>query len=405
MPGSRRDSPDPLRAFAALRDEGFKILLHSQSGSGISYLIKPREFRRLGVDKLRSFRAGTSPPGSRFLKQGDTVFLVSYDAGREFESLPDANPRLVDVPDCVVAEVDHAYVFDHSSGTWSPEPPPCADAPSDCQVSEWEELLSDAEYEKIVRRAKEYIAAGDIYQVNLARWFTAGFEGGPFGYFSRLCRRNPSPYATYVEMPPLGGRPSTTIISSSPELLVSCDGRRVVTRPIAGTYPKTKSPHELPRDPKERAEHVMLIDLERNDLGRLCRPGTVKVEELLGVEEYSHLYHIVSQVAGELAGPVEIYDLLRAVFPGGTITGTPKVRAMEIIDELESFRRGYYTGGVGILNSDGYFVMNILIRTAVFREGRIHLAAGAGIVADSDPAREAAETRMKAAAFIERSDE
>ncbi|MEK8024157.1 MAG: anthranilate synthase component I family protein, partial [Candidatus Hydrogenedentota bacterium] len=269
------------------------------------------------------------------------------------------------------------------------------------RISEWKESLDDEHYAGMVRRAREFIAAGDIYQVNLARWFEADFEGDAWGLFAELSRRNPSPYSAYIELPGVDGFAPAAIVSASPELLFRIEGFRIVTRPIAGTYPREEAPENLPRDPKERAEHIMLIDLERNDLGRIGVPGSVKVEELLTVETYSHLHHIVSQVAAELRPGTKLSQVMRAVFPGGTITGCPKVRAMEIIDELETFRRGLYTGSIGMLGSEGDAVFNIAIRTAIVRDGKIRLAAGAGIVADSDPMREAHETRVKAGAFLD----
>lgn len=266
---------------------------------------------------------------------------------------------------------------------------------------DWSETPDRIGYGEWVRRAKEYIAAGDIFQANIARWFTAPFQGDPFGYFRALTRRNPSPFAAYVEWPDLKcGVASTAIVSSSPELLARVHGSRIETRPIAGTYPKSRSRDELPRDPKEKAEHVMLVDLERNDLGRIAVPGSVRVEELMAIEEYSHLFHIVSHVAAELAPGLGIREVLRAIFPGGTITGAPKVRAMEIISELEGVRRGIYTGSLGWQDDDGDLELNIAIRTAVVQSGSIHVAAGAGIVADSDPDREAAETSLKAEALL-----
>jgi anthranilate synthase component 1 len=269
---------------------------------------------------------------------------------------------------------------------------------SDFGIGPWTTRTPDAKYIRMVARAKEYIAAGDIYQVNLARWFEADFAGDPFALFDRLARHNPSPYACYLDLPFLAE--PATIVSSSPELLFQINGRRIVTRPIAGTYPRERNPATLPRDPKERAEHIMLVDLERNDLGRIALPGSVVVEELLGIETYSHLHHIVSQVAAELRDDVTLDEVLGAVFPGGTITGAPKIRAMQIISELEPVQRGLYTGAIGFVDDAGDAIFNIVIRTAVIQNKKIRLAAGAGIVTDSIPEREAAETRIKAEAFL-----
>lgn len=253
-----------------------------------------------------------------------------------------------------------------------------------------------------VRRVKEYIRAGDVFQVNLAHRLSGRFRGPAFEFYRRLRKLNPSPFACYMDFGKF------QIASCSPELLVSVSGDRIETRPIAGTRPRGSTPGhdrrlsaELLLDPKERAEHIMLVDLERNDLGRICRHGTVRVSQRMALERYSHVTHIVSHVCGRLkdsAGPV---DVLRAVFPGGTITGCPKVRCMEIIRELEKHRRGPYCGSAGWIGYDGSMVLNILIRTALFESGRVHVWAGAGIVADSVPAREYRETMHKAAALLE----
>jgi len=249
-----------------------------------------------------------------------------------------------------------------------------------------------------VARVRDYIRAGDVYQVNLSRAWRTRSPATPADVYAALRAANPAPFAACVR---LDG--DTTIISSSPERLVRTGGRVIETRPIAGTYPRgrdlgddTRLSRELLAHPKERAEHVMLIDLERNDLGRVCVPGTVRVAELMALESYAHVHHIVSQVTGELRPGVGPGTALRAVFPGGTITGCPKVRCMQIINELEREARGAYTGSLGYIDDDGRMDFNILIRTIVQRGEELSWRAGAGIVADSDPARELAETRAKA---------
>jgi anthranilate synthase component 1 len=335
------------------------------------------------------------------------IVLVAYETGARFERVSGPGEGLGSFPDLIAIETEAVLAFDHARRRWW-------SCPADIDVPEiegfaapsygigpWSERPTREAYMGMVERAREYIAAGDIFQVNLARWFEAGFEGDAFGLFEDLVRRNPSPYATYLELDGMDGLPPTAIVSNSPELLFRVEGNRVVTRPIAGTYPRSRNREDLPLDPKERAEHIMLIDLERNDLGRVAVTGSVKVEELLGVEEYSHLYHIVSQVAAELRPEVALEEIFRAVFPGGTITGAPKIRAMQIVGELEPYRRGLYTGAIGFVDGNGDAAFNIVIRTAMIQEGMIRLAAGAGIVADSDPVREAAETEIKAAAFLE----
>lgn len=250
-----------------------------------------------------------------------------------------------------------------------------------------------------VERALEYIAAGDIYQANLSRSWQATLNAGvtPQHLYQRLRETNPAPFSGIVQLDGI------TIVSSSPERLVSVRDGRASTRPIAGTRPRGQTAaddvdlaRELHAHPKERAEHVMLIDLERNDLGRICEAGTVTVDELMTIESYAHVHHIVSNVSGTLRSDATPGDVLRAVFPGGTITGCPKVRCMEIIAELEGEARGAYTGAFGYLNRDGSMDTNILIRSLEVAGDRLMLRAGAGIVADSVPERELAETRAKA---------
>jgi anthranilate synthase component 1 len=258
-------------------------------------------------------------------------------------------------------------------------------------------------YLERVRRGKEYIRAGDIYQTNLSRRWRVELRGAPDvgELYERLRAGNPAPFAALAQW--RGG----TVLSSSPERLVRVAGRHVETRPIAGTRPRSRLPGKdalemaaLVAHPKERAEHIMLIDLERNDLGRVCEPGTVRVEELMSIESYAHVHHIVSNVTGILRQDVTLTDVLRAVFPGGTITGCPKFRCMQIIAELEGEGRGAYTGSLGLLGRDGRMDFNILIRTMTLAGRMLEFRAGAGIVADSDPERELEECRAKARGLL-----
>ena len=258
-------------------------------------------------------------------------------------------------------------------------------------------------YTQRVLRAQQYILAGDIYQANLSRrWSVQLAPGTTAGQVYGLLRAaNPAPFAALLQF---GG---LTLLSSSPERLVRIEQGRVDTRPIAGTHPRGATPAEdqqlaaqLLAHPKERAEHVMLIDLERNDLGRVCTAGSVRVDEYMGVETYAHVHHIVSNVTGQLRPGLGPVDVLRAVFPGGTITGCPKLRCMEIIAELEGEAREAYTGSMGYINLDGSADFNILIRTMMMAGGQISFRAGAGIVADSDPQRELQETRAKARGLL-----
>jgi anthranilate synthase component 1 len=248
-----------------------------------------------------------------------------------------------------------------------------------------------------VQAARKHIAAGDLYQANLSRRWQGRLAAGvePWEVYARLRVTNPAPFAGLAVWPGL------TVASSSPERLVRVGGRDVETRPIAGTRPVAGATaearrHELLGNAKERAEHVMLIDLERNDLGRICEPGSVAVRDFMVVESYAHVHHIVSGVGGTLRAGVTPGDIVRAVFPGGTITGCPKVRTMALIDGLEAAPRGEYTGSMGYLNRDGSCDLNILIRSIRIDGDRFSFAAGSGIVADSEPARELEETRAKA---------
>jgi anthranilate synthase component I len=254
-----------------------------------------------------------------------------------------------------------------------------------------------------VRRGKEYIAAGDIYQANISRPWHVELEGAADvgALYNRLCTTNPAPFAALAQWR------GAAIVSSSPERLVRVEGRRVDTRPIAGTRPRSRRPENeiaemtaLAAHPKERAEHIMLIDLERNDLGRVCEAGTVHVDELMTIESYAHVHHIVSNVSGVLRSDVTPIEAVRAVFPGGTITGVPKFRCMQIIAELEGEGRGAYTGSLGYLNRNGTLDLNILIRTMSVVGREVVFRAGGGIVADSEPRRELGETRAKARGLL-----
>ena len=258
-------------------------------------------------------------------------------------------------------------------------------------------------YLERVRRGKEYVRAGDIYQTNLSRPWLVRLERDPdiAALYNRLCTTNPAPFAALAQWR------GAAIVCSSPERLVRVEGRRVDTRPIAGTRPRSRRPGgdmaemtALAAHPKERAEHIMLLDLERNDLGRVCEAGTVRVDELMTIESYAHVHHIVSNVSGMLRPDVTPVEALRAVFPGGTITGVPKFRCMQIIAELEGVGRGAYTGSLGYLNRNGTMDLNILIRTMTVMGRQIEFRAGAGIVADSEPLRELGETRAKARGLL-----
>ena len=352
---------------------------------------------------------------------GGWFVYLSYEMAGEVESVLKLPPS--DLPLSAFAlRVEHLAVLDHSSGNVfavsedsdeaihrrliahledaaaHPMPEP-EDNP---RVDRWVEEPPEKHLER-VRRAKEYIAAGDIYQANISRPWRLRLRAGtdPRAVYTALRRSNPAPFAASVRF---GGM---TILSSSPERLLKVEGRDISTRPIAGTRPRSEDHDEdmrvtaeLVAHPKERAEHVMLIDLERNDVGRVCEAGSVRVDEYMVTETYAHVHHIVSNVRGRLRADATAVDALRALFPGGTITGCPKVRCMQIIAELEGEGRGAYTGSLGWLGTDGDADFNILIRTITLRGDQIELRAGGGIVADSVPQREIEETRAKALGML-----
>ena len=373
---------------------------------------------------------------------GGAVGYVSYDAVRHYEALPSLARRDLLLPDLEFLFFDLVVVIDHHARTlhlvFTPPPDrllseshealhqegtarmdeldgrlgsPCVN-PSGPPVlaSTMEGTHSEREYVERVHQCQAYIGAGDIYQANLAQRFSVAFNPsedhalGTVGQnlYHRLRMVNPSPFAGLFVTGNLA------LVSSSPERLVQVAGNRVIARPIAGTRPRGRTAGEdhvlmdnLRLDAKERAEHVMLVDLARNDLGRVCEYGSVHVEEFMTIEQYSHVAHLVSEVVGTLRPACSTLDLIRSVFPGGTITGAPKIRCMEIIEELEPVRRGPYTGSLGYISWSGDVDFNILIRTMVLSGQRAYLQVGAGIVADSDPRREYQETLYKAQALFE----
>ncbi len=254
---------------------------------------------------------------------------------------------------------------------------------------------SDAEFAEMVDRAKEHLRAGDVYQIVLSRTFKAQVDGEPFQFYRTLRRISPAPYLFFFDFEGMA------IAGASPEKIISVQGDLIESIPIAGTRPKGACVQELLNDPKETAEHVMLVDLARNDVGTVSVPGSVKVVEFKTVHEFSHVTHIVSRVVGQLDPKLDSLDAFKASFPAGTLTGAPKVRAMELIDEIEQSKRGLYGGAILALDAKGNLTSCIAIRTAILKEGEMAVRAGAGIVLDSDPAKEAAETRFKASTVLE----
>ncbi|MBI2853516.1 MAG: anthranilate synthase component I [Chloroflexi bacterium] len=361
---------------------------------------------------------------------GGAVGYLSYDMVRFFERLPNAARDELNLPDCFFMFTDTMVIFDHvqqkmkvvcnvpvggdparaydeatariDAIVFNLEKPLAAESLRSRisaikgRASEVASNFTPAEFKQAVRAAKEYIAAGDAFQIVVSQRLRQPTTADPFSVYRTLRMLNPSPYMFYLEC---GG---FQVVGSSPEMLVRLEEGVAETRPIAGTRPRGSTAEEdaalsesLLADPKERAEHVMLVDLGRNDLGRVCRFGTVRVPTSMVLEKYSHVIHIVSSVKGELAPDQDAFSLLRACFPAGTLTGAPKVRAMEIINELEGLRRGPYGGAVGYFSFTGNMDTCITIRTIVIKDGIAYMQGGAGIVADSDPDYEYRETMKK----------
>jgi anthranilate synthase component I len=442
-------TPAQLRALAAWRPELFPVLLDSTAlgplGRYSVLAALPRAALLLWGDGRLECRGvslrsgdflgaldewwGTELAGARAASEGCTlpfrggwIVYLSYEMAAQIE--PGLQlPRLAADSVCALAlRVPAALIHDHAAQrSWllaeadaagagdeieralAALPPPAARRGEDgagraAVVEQGPEAFRTA-----VLQAQEHIARGDVYQANLSRGWRIRLARGadPGALYEHLSLANPAPFAAYATLPAM------TVLSSSPERLVRVTGRTVETRPIAGTRARRGTPgsdaaekRALLANAKERAEHVMLIDLERNDLGRVCEAGTVAVSEFMVTESYPHLHHIVSNVRGQLRAGVTPGATLRAVFPGGTITGCPKYRCMQIIGELEGEARGAYTGSLGYLNGDGDMDFNILIRTATLHGRELRYRAGAGIVADSDWQRELAETRTKARGML-----
>lgn len=359
---------------------------------------------------------------------------MSYDTVRLVENLPDVNPDVLNVPDGIFVRPTIIAVFDSIEDVVTivtpvrPEEGISAlaayetaldrladvrndfaralshDSGSQSNDIEWPEPVSNMEpdaYKAMVDKAKDYILAGDIFQVVLSQRFEVPFELPPFALYRALRRTNPSPFLFFLNFKDFA------IVGSSPEILVRLRDNKVTIRPIAGTRPRGATPEEdnalaesLLADPKECAEHLMLLDLGRNDVGRVAKTGTVNVTDQFIIERYSHVMHIVSNVEGEISDGYDALKALMAGFPAGTVSGAPKVRAMEIIDELEPEKRGIYAGCIGYFGADGAMDTCIALRTAIVKDGKMYVQAGAGVVADSDPESEHQECRNKARALV-----
>jgi len=429
---------DPISIFSSLKEqfEGESFLLESVEGTK-----KTARYSFIGVDPIHVFkgRDGVIESDGDTLKvpdpfealrarfksfecgnseiapfSGGMVGYVGYGMTRYFEGIPQVESVDGPAADLYFVVPKHLVCFDHlnnrrlliSHGKMAE----LREALSKCKRSEPTEITvgngspstSKEGFEDMVREAKEEILDGNIFQVVLSRRTDFRFKGDPLEMYRALRRLNPSPYLFYLDFD------NIQLLGSSPEMLVRLEGRKLTTRPLAGTRPRSKDPEEDEKlklemllDEKERAEHLMLVDLHRNDMGRVSTFGTVKVNELMSVEKYSHVQHIVSNVESELAEGKDGFDALRSCFPAGTVTGAPKVRAMQIISKLEQVPRGPYAGSVGYFDFIGDMDFAITIRSIVIQGSKASIQAGAGIVADSVPEREFAETEHKMGAMLD----
>jgi para-aminobenzoate synthetase component I len=393
-------------------------------------IVKANPFKELGrlIDHYSD-----SIPSAFPLSGGGAVGYFSYDLGRLIEKLPDRTADDLHLPECRFAFYDGGVVLDHLQNkaylvsTGLPLYGEAAHQRAKERLDYWRRLLTASlkkqpvwaerqerargknlqanftrdGYCRAVRSTLDYIAAGDIYQVNISQRFTAQLLTEPWDLYRRLRFLNPAPFAAFLRFP------EVTVASSSPERFILVENDYVETRPIKGTRPRGRTlaedaalKKELIGSEKDRAELLMIVDLERNDLGRVCLTGTVETPELYCLETYATVYHLVATVTGRLPGNKNVFDLLPAVFPGGSITGAPKIRSMEIIEELESVRRGIYTGSLGYIDFSGRADLNIVIRTFVLKGKQAYFQVGGGIVADSQPELEYQETLDKARALL-----
>ena len=356
---------------------------------------------------------------------GGAVGTLAYDLGRLLEPLPSLAHDDLGLPDLQMAWYDVVFAFRDGAGwivsSGLPHPPETREREALRRLEEtlawleseadpvapfaatgpWRSNFTREEYERAIARIQTHIAAGDIYQANLSQRFEAPVAGNPADLYLRLREANPAPFGAFLRYPDF------TLVSASPERFLELRNGRVETLPIKGTRPRGLNPpedqrlaEELTASRKDRAEHLMIVDLERNDLGRVCQIGSVKVPDLFRLEAHPTVWHLVSTVEGRLREGLDAVDLLRASFPGGSITGAPKLRSMEILEGIEPTRRGPYTGSIGYWGLDGSLDLSIVIRTAIVKDDRAYVQVGGGIVADSDAAAEYQETLDKAAALM-----
>lgn len=401
---------DPFLVFKA---KGDSISLEWDDGK--TEYLKSDPFTAL-EGLLKKFEIRESLPGIPFAS--GAVGYFSYDLKNFIEDLPDNARDDTGIPDCILGFYDAVVAYDHSNGTCS------LTGRVRSKLKELRKILelssserqprgaitaprlrsnfTKAAYISAVKKAKEYIRKGDIYQVNLSQRFEATLDMSPLELYRRLRSFSPAPFAAYL------GFDDVTILSSSPERFLFKKESYIETRPIKGTRPRGEDAtsdlameRELAASAKDMAEHIMIVDLERNDLGRICEFGSVKPAESAVIEKYANVFHLVSTVSGTLKKGVSAVDCLRATFPGGSITGAPKIRSMEIIDELEGVRRSVYTGALGYIGFDGTMDMSIVIRTFVIKGKKLYFQVGGGIVADSDPEKEYEETLHKARGLMQ----
>ena len=454
------DWETPISAFRKIDDGNFSFLLESVEGgekwgrysflgSGPSHIFcsrggefeilkngevlrkeKEKDPLRALEDFLSNYYPVTNDSLPRFF--GGAVGYISYDVVRSFEKIPEWLPKDINLYDCYFLITDTLLVFDNVkqkvkviSNVFLDGQRPLEEVYREAQEkiktitaklqskilpssrrkfsfpSPPYSNLGREDFMKRVERAKEYIKAGDVIQVVLSQRFSSEVHCKPFDIYRALRSINPSPYLFYLKMNDI------VLLGASPEVMVRLEGKKIELRPLAGTRKRGKTQEEdlamekeLLGDEKEKAEHIMLVDLGRNDVGRVSKIGSVKVTELMGVERYSHVMHIVSNIQGSLAPGKNAFDVFRATFPAGTVSGAPKIRAMEIIEELESVRRGPYAGAVGYFSFTGNMDTCITIRSILIKDGKAYVQVGAGVVADSDPEKEYDETLNKAQAIF-----
>jgi para-aminobenzoate synthetase component I len=396
---------EPFAAALNLKAEPGLVLLESRPGFGVlgrrSFLaVRPRQVATRGLPDLER------------LGDGWWAGWLSYDLGRQIEALPALAEDDLGLPPLALGRYDAWLEFDHERravelrGEGSGDllaralraAPP---VPPHRELAGWESSLPRGRYERAVERAIEYIRAGDVFQVNLSHRLASDWHGDPFALYGRLRETSAAPFMALVR---LGG---ADIVSASPERFLAVRGDRIETRPIKGTRPRGSDPEsdealaaELASSAKDRAENVMIVDLARNDLGRVARYGSVVVDDLWGLERHPGVHHLVSTVTARLRPGTGPADVIRATFPPGSVTGAPKVRALEIIDELEPVRRGPYCGAIGWIDPAGDLELSVAIRTFVAAGDRLHLHVGGAVTADSDPAEEWRETMHKASRLL-----